>query len=74
MTGREKVAVTLRLDAELHEDLALIAQCDRQHMSDTIRVALASWVEQRRQDPAVQREIQVIAMRLRRLAALGGES
>lgn len=74
MSDRGKVAVTLRLDAELHEDLALIAQCDRQNMSDTIRTALTSWVGQRRQDPAVQREIQVIALRLKRFATPGDES
>lgn len=48
------VPMTLRLPAELAKDLAIVADCDGQSVTDAVRAAVGAWVSQRRLDPEFQ--------------------
>jgi Arc/MetJ-type ribon-helix-helix transcriptional regulator len=67
----EMTAMTIRLPAELAEDIHLIAECDGEPTSEAIRSALYAWVEQRRKDPAFQEALRNLLARGSRLLADG---
>lgn len=69
----ELTAMTLRLPREQAEDLALIAGCDGESVTDAIRAAVAAWIERRRQDPNVQEALRRIVSKAERLASVSSD-
>jgi hypothetical protein len=47
-------AMTVRLPADLAEDLAVVADCDGEPVAEAIRAAVTAWIAQRRTDPNFQ--------------------
>jgi hypothetical protein len=54
MTTPPHATMTLRLPAEVAADLAVIAECDGETVTDAIRAAVVAWVSARRRDPNVR--------------------
>lgn len=54
----EMHALTLRLDQELAEQLAIVAALDGEPVAEAIRAAVAVWVARRKQDPRFQEALQ----------------
>lgn len=50
----DTTAMTVRLPADLAQDLAVIAECDGEPVAEAVRAAVANWVSMRRLDPLVQ--------------------
>jgi predicted transcriptional regulator len=69
MAGDTK-SVLLRLDAELADRVAAMAEVEGTSASDVMRAAIAAHVEQRRRDPEFQRQVKAALARQRRVLRL----
>jgi predicted transcriptional regulator len=69
MAGENK-SVLLRLDAELADRVAAMAEVEGTSASEVMRAAIAAHVEQRRRDPEFQRQLKEALARQRRLLRL----
>lgn len=54
MMARDVTSMTIRLDSDLAAGLAIVAECDGEPVAETIRAAVAAWVNHRRADAAFQ--------------------
>ena len=61
-------AMTIRLPAEMAEQLKLVADCDGEPIIDTIRAAIGTWIEQRKADPHFQDALRRHIERAQRMA------
>lgn len=61
------IAMTIRLDDQLAEDLATVARCDGEPVAEAVRKAITRWVERRRADPNFQTALAAEVERLDRL-------
>lgn len=60
-------ALTVRLPADLAEQLDLVATVDGQTQADTIRIAVNAYIAKRKANPAFQRALDEQVERYRRL-------
>jgi len=60
-------AMTIRLSEEQAEELETVATVENRPVSEIIRAAIASHVEQRKQDPAFQSSLRDRILRAQRL-------
>lgn len=63
----DTTAMTLRLPLDLAAELAIVADCDGETVTDAIRSAVAAWVDRRKRDPHFQ---ETLRRRIERHAAL----
>ena len=66
-TARKTLAI--RLEAEQHAQLTMIAQLEELTVTDAIRQAIDSWIEERRNSPQIQQRAQAVLEDIERDAA-----